>query len=113
MSISGAWVYYTGDAITWPTGIYQVGGHYVESYSGRNANRLPDYHRLDIGYNYTRETAKGRKHILNISVYNAYAKKNPYMIQFEEDKNDPRKKKAMATYLFPVPIPAISYTFEF
>lgn len=113
MSISGAWVYYTGDAITWPTGIYKVAGHYVESYSERNANRLPDYHRLDIGYNYTRETTKGRKHILNISVYNTYAKKNPYMIQFEADKDDPRKKKAMAMYLFPIPIPAISYTFEF
>ena len=113
MSISGAWIYYTGDAITWPTGIYVTDGKYVESYSQRNANRLPDYNRLDLGYNYTKVSPNGHKHIINISVYNAYAKKNPYMITFEQDKYDPRKKTAMAVYLFPIPIPAISYTFEF
>ncbi len=113
LSISGSWVYYTGDAITWPTGIYYVDGKFVESYSERNSNRLPDYHRLDFGLNYTKEASNGHKHIFNISVYNVYAKKNPYMIQFEQDENDPRKKKAMAVYLFPVPIPALSYSYEF
>ena len=113
LSISGAWIYYTGDAITWPTGIYYVDGKYLESYSKRNANRLPDYHRLDLGLNHTKVTSKGHKSIFNISIYNVYAKKNPYMINFEQDKNDPRKKKAMAVYLFPIPIPAISYTYEF
>ena len=113
LSVSGAWVYYTGDAITWPTGIYYIDGQYVESYSKRNANRLPDYHRLDLGLNYTKITPKGNKHVYNISLYNAYAKKNPYMIQFEQDENNPRKKRAMAVYLFPIPIPAISYSYEF
>ena len=113
LSLSGAWIYYTGDAITWPTGIYSVDGKFLESYSQRNANRLPDYHRLDLGLNYTKITPKGHKSIFNISIYNAYAKKNPYMITFEQDKNDPRRKKAMAVYLFPIPIPAISYTYEF
>jgi len=113
LSVSGAWIYYTGDAITWPTGIYSVDGKYIESYTKRNENRLPDYHRLDLGLNYTKETPKGHKSIINVSIYNAYAKKNPYMITFEQDKNDPRKKKTMALYLFPIPIPAISYTYEF
>jgi hypothetical protein len=111
-SLSCAWVYYTGDAITWPTGIYKIDGEYVESYSERNSDRLPTYHRLDFGANWTKKTGPF-KQILNLSLFNVYAKKNPFMIQFKQDKNNPRTKESMAVYLFPVPIPAIAYTLEF
>lgn len=111
-SLSGSWVYYTGDAVTWPTGMYAVNGQFVESYSARNSDRLPDYHRMDFGANWTKK--KGMfKHVVNLSLFNVYAKKNPFMITFDQDKNNPRKKVAKAVYLFPIPIPAFSYTVEF
>ena len=111
-SLSGAWVFYTGDAITWPTGIYMMDGNYLESYSSRNSDRLPNYHRLDLGANWTKKVGKF-KHVINLSVYNVYAKKNPYMITFDQSEDNPRKKVANAIYLFPVPIPAFSYSLEF
>ena len=47
------------------------------------------------------------------AAYNIACDNKVGMIQFEQDENDPRKKKAMAVYLFPVPIPALSYSYEF
>ena len=49
ISVSGSWVYYTGDAVTFPTGKYFINGNLVNLVSERNADRLPDYHRLDLG----------------------------------------------------------------
>ena len=48
-SLSANWVYYTGDAITFPNGKYTVGGQTVYYYTNRNGYRMPAYHRLDLG----------------------------------------------------------------
>ena len=48
----------------------------------------------------------------NLSVYNAYARKNPWAINFEDVEGKPNTKQAVMTYLFSA-IPAITYNFRF
>ena len=52
-TFSTTWVYFTGTPITIPYGKYSVDGITMNLYSDRNAYRIPDYHRLDIGATYT------------------------------------------------------------
>jgi len=55
--LSALWVFYNGRPITYPAGTYMIDTHLVLFFSHRNANRLPDYHRLDISY-----TLKSKKY---------------------------------------------------
>ena len=43
---SASWVYYTGNAVTFPSGKYEVDGIVANYYTERNGYRMPDYHRL-------------------------------------------------------------------
>ncbi|MEI9912420.1 MAG: hypothetical protein WDO71_23885 [Bacteroidota bacterium] len=58
-TVSANWVFYTGDAVTFPAGKYRVNDRTVFYYTERNGYRMPDYHRLDLGahlYIKTKET---------------------------------------------------------
>ena len=46
-SFSSNWVYYTGNAVTFPSGKYNMNGVTVPLYTERNGYRMPNYHRLD------------------------------------------------------------------
>ncbi|MCD6010770.1 MAG: TonB-dependent receptor [Flavipsychrobacter sp.] len=111
-TISSSWVYYTGNAVTFPSGKYSSGGYVVNYYTERNGYRMPAYHRLDIGATwYIKKTAK-RESSLNISLYNAYGRMNAYSITFQEDPNDPTRTQAVQTTLFRW-VPSITYNFKF
>ncbi|MFX8418086.1 hypothetical protein ABTL59_19495, partial [Acinetobacter baumannii] len=47
-SFSATWVYYTGSAVTFPSGKYHVNNQTVFLYTERNGYRMPAYHRLDL-----------------------------------------------------------------
>ncbi|MBP9153244.1 MAG: TonB-dependent receptor, partial [Flavobacteriales bacterium] len=48
LSIAANWVFYTGNAVTFPSGVYLVDGELVPYYTERNGYRMPNYHRLDM-----------------------------------------------------------------
>lgn len=48
-NLSANWVYYTGDAVTFPAGKYVIDKQIAFYYTKRNAYRMPAYHRLDLG----------------------------------------------------------------
>jgi hypothetical protein len=108
------WVYATGSPVTFPTGRFMIGSTIAPVYSDRNAYRLPDYHRLDLSATLRGKLKPGRKWIgeWNLSVYNAYYRKNPWVINFVTDTDSPNVTHAEMTYLFGI-IPAISYNFKF
>jgi hypothetical protein len=111
IALSSSFIYYTGDAVTFPSGKYEVNGTIVPYYTERNGYRMPDYHRLDLGMTvYFKERPKF-EHNLNISIYNTYARENAYTITFEEDTENPGKTKAIQTTLFKI-VPAITYNFN-
>lgn len=111
-SFSATWVFITGNAVTFPSGKYEINGQVQYYYTERNAYRMPDYHRLDLGATYNFKKKKRWKSSLNFSLYNAYGRKNPYTIDFEEDPNDPNIILAVKTYLFTF-VPSVTYNFKF
>ncbi len=111
-SISATWVYNTGNAVTFPSGKYEIANNVEFYYTERNGYRMPAYHRLDLGATkYLKKTDKFESS-LTFSLYNTYGRKNAYTIDFEEDQNDPTRTVAVKTYLFTY-IPSITYSFKF
>jgi len=111
-SVSGVFVYNTGDAVTFPTGKYDIQGQTVYQYASRNANRMPTNHRMDISVTYDKKRVKKIQESWNFSLYNVYGRQNAYQINFEEDPKDPSKTQIIQTALFRW-IPSITYQFKF
>jgi len=114
LSAGLTWVYLTGRPVTFPTGRVEIGGKYVPVYSERNGYRMPDYHRMDVSLTYKgKESSEKKFHSeWNLSVYNAYARKNAWVINFVQDEQDPSRTYAEKTYLFSV-VPSITYNLYF
>ncbi|GAB4252223.1 MAG: TonB-dependent receptor [Vicingaceae bacterium] len=124
INFSVNWVFFSGRPITVPTGRFQYMGNLVPVYSERNSERMPAYHRLDIGFTFkgkkwdekpAKKNGKPRwkyESSWNVSVYNVYNRKNAYSITFQQDSNNPNETNAIKTYLFPI-IPSITYNFKF
>jgi len=111
-SFAANWVFYTGAAVTYPSGKYIIGGAPVFYYTGRNQYRFPDYHRLDLSATCQLKKHKHYSSELNFSLYNAYGRANAYTIDFQQSKTDPTQTEAVQTSLFKM-IPSISYNFKF
>ena len=111
-SVSGVFVYNTGNAVTFPTGKYTFGGQTLYQYASRNANRMPDYHRLDLSLTYENKNIKKREGSWNFSLYNVYGRENAYRISFEDDPADKSKTQIKQTALFRW-VPSITYNFKF
>lgn len=111
-TVSASWVYYTGNAVTFPSGKYSSGGYAVNYYTERNGYRMPSYHRLDVGATWFIKKTARRESSLNFSLYNAYGRENAYTITFQEDPNDPTRTQAEQTTLFRW-VPSITYNFKF
>ncbi len=113
ITLSGVWVYATGTPATYPSGRFEIDGEYFPIYSGRNEYRKPDYHRLDLSLTYTpNPNAKKRyRSEWSFSIYNAYGRKNPYLITFEQE-SDTGVPYAESVYLFNM-VPSITYNFKF
>ncbi len=111
-SLSATWIYYTGNAVTFPSGKYMLDGKTMFYYKDRNANRMPAYHRLDLGATWIRKKTAKFESSWTFSLYNAYGHDNPYSITFQDNKNDPTKTEAIQTTLFKF-VPSFTYNFKF
>jgi len=111
-SLSANWIYYTGNAVTFPSGKYEIDGMVAGYYTERNGYRMPPYHRLDIGLTWQRKKTQKFESSWNLSVYNAYARENAYFIQFRQNADNPKLTEAVQFTLFKA-IPSLSYRFKF
>jgi len=111
-SASGSWVYYTGDAVTFPSGKYYINDQIINMYTERNGYRMPDYHRLDLGVNYVHKKTGRFTSTWNFSIYNAYARENAYSISFNQQEDNPNITEAEQLSLFSI-IPSITWNFKF
>lgn len=111
-SLSANWVFATGNAVTFPNGKYKLLGHSYFYFSDRNADRMPSYHRLDLGATRQLKQTKKFSSELNFSLYNAYGRENAYRITFRDNETDPNRTEAVRTTLFRF-VPSISYNFKF
>lgn len=128
LDLSGTWVYYTGNCGTLALQQYQGVNisdvewldNNLEYVSERNNYRLPDYHRMDIGFNFHKQKKHGIR-TWNISLYNAYNRKNPFIVRqswsndqvYNPDTQSWDNRKILTMFsLFPI-IPSISYSYKF
>ena len=131
ITLSGTWVYGTGNAITLAEASY-VGDYQVYSYDSssevhynninilgeKNSFRMPAYHRLDLGIEFLKKTSWGER-AWTISAYNAYNRRNPFFVylgrdydyNYEENTYTSTKSYKQIS-LLPI-IPAVSYRFKF
>jgi hypothetical protein len=112
-TFSANFVYGTGNAVTYPTGKYNIGGLTTFSYSQRNGYRMPSNNRLDIG-----ATLEGKEHkkyhsSWTFGIYNVYAHRNPYTITFRDSKTIPNTTEAVETSIFATMIPSVTWNFKF
>ncbi len=112
VSVSATWIYYTGDAVTMPSGQYLIDGNIVPLYTERNGYRMPDYHRLDLSLTLKGKQTKKFKSSWNFSIYNAYARENAYSISFAESETMPGVMESTQFSLFSI-VPSITWNFKF
>ncbi len=121
ISLTGAWVYGSGNAFSLPAAriIFQdvegIDPTVVPIYSERNGYRLEPYHRLDLGLVLKLNPRRGESD-LTFNAYNAYNRRNPYFVYFEQNKDENGTQtlsfSAKQVSLFPV-IPSVTYNFKF
>ena len=112
LSFAATWVYYTGDAVTFPSGRYIIDNRIVQLYTERNGYRMPEYHRADVSITYYNKKKKHWDSSWNVSVYNVYARKNAYQITFRPINENSTQFEAVRLALFSI-IPSVSYSFTF
>ncbi|GHS96396.1 collagen-binding protein [Bacteroidia bacterium] len=113
INFSAIWTFASGTPTTYPTGRFAVGNEYFPIYSGRNEYRKPHYDRLDVSLNYIPHPDSKRwwKGEWNFSLYNAYNRKNPWTIIYQQNE-DTGIPYAEMVYLFGI-VPSVTYNFKF
>lgn len=120
--MSATWMYATGNCGSLytqyydsdnMTNIYGEIGYFEE----RNNFRMNPYHRLDLSMNWHKKLAfrEGAERVFNLSVFNAYNNRNPYLVyvydEYNPDTNQNEKALRQVT-IFPI-IPTVSYSISF
>jgi TonB-dependent Receptor Plug Domain/CarboxypepD_reg-like domain len=129
-SLSGVWVYGTGNAISLPETVFNAPNDVLDRFnfgnssnpkyeisSEKNTYRMPAYHRLDVNFAFT----KKKKHwtrTWNFGAYNAYSHANPYAVflgskTVKDSQNNPVRVPTFRQYSFLPIVPYITYGFKF
>jgi hypothetical protein len=111
-TFSSVFVYNTGNAVTYPSGKYQINDRTVFYYTEKNGHRTPAYHRLDVSATLEGKTGKKVQSSWSFGIYNLYNRKNAFSIDFKDDPDDSSKTQAVQTTLFGI-IPSVTWNFKF
>lgn len=111
-SMSSNFTYNSGRPAIYPDGNYSVAGYPLINYSRRNADRIPDYHRLDwaITKNTRQNKEQLRYSMWVFSLYNVYGRENPYSVYFARFN---RVTRAYQLAVFGSIVPALSWNYNF
>jgi hypothetical protein len=105
VNLGVSWVYAMGNPANIPSTYYSdLEGNNIFVYNGYNSSRQKDYHRMDLSLN-----LKGNRGDWNISIINAYNRKNPYYYEVATQEKIPILKE----HSFFSILPSVSYTFNF
>ncbi len=106
-------IFNSGNAVTYPAGKYDLNNTTLFYYTERNSHRAPNYHRLDLSATY--EPQKSNKRFTSswtFGIYNAYNRRNAYIVDFRENENNPTITEAYQIALFGI-IPSVTWNFKF
>jgi len=108
-------LFQTGQPTNYPVGQYELQGLNAPIYNDniRNADRLPEYHRLDVSATLT--PTKNRERKLQgewvFGIYNVYNRKNAASVAFSRN-TETLTNEAVKTSIFGL-IPSVTYNFKF
>ncbi len=122
-SVSANFTYITGTPYTLPSYRYENQGYTIPGVLGRNNGRIPDYHRLDLSATWYMRTLKSdgspkklQDHWV-FTVYNVYARRNPFSIYFAQTDDLSVAGQAITqanqVSILGTFVPAVSYNFKF
>ncbi len=119
------WVFGSGSPITLPSDKYPAPQLPTASYdesvdynlliSERNGYRMPNFHRLDIGFNFRKEKKWGVR-IWSAGIVNVYGRQNPFFLYFDDnyDQETGESDWSLKQFsLFPFPFPYVRFTVKF
>ncbi len=112
ISISSVFVYSTGNAVTFPSGKYELNGMVIPYFTERNGYRMPSYHRMDISLKIKGRERKRFNTSWDISAYNLYNRHNAYSIYFRESENNSGSTEAVKLSLFGI-VPSVTFNMSF
>jgi outer membrane receptor for ferrienterochelin and colicin len=119
------WQFGSGTPVTLPSEKYYapeypyydapLGSGYSENAKEINGFRMPAFHRIDIGFNFSKERPRTSR-IWSVGIINVYGRQNPFLLYFASETDDEpgsssRNLKQLS--LFPFPIPYVKYTLKF
>lgn len=111
--LSATWTYNTGRAFTAPSAKYEMTGNVYYYYAERNGYREPANHRLDLSARWHKKLKGGKiTREWTFGVYNAYNHYNPFIIVFQEDRQEPTGTRATQYSMFGI-LPSISLSYQF
>jgi hypothetical protein len=118
------WTYGSGKPVTLanekymaPTLPTQLTGeiNHHENYGEKNGYTMPAFHRMDVGFNFTKENRIGKR-VWSVGIMNLYGRQNPFFLYFsnsEPDANGQIQRSLKQFSLFPIPFPYVRYTINF
>jgi len=106
-------IFQTGRPVTYPVGQYNYEDLAIASYTNRNEDRLPAYHRLDISATWTpnKNPNKKWKGEWVFGIYNVYNRKNAASVSFGQN-TETGVNEATRTAIFGI-VPSVTYNFKF
>jgi hypothetical protein len=110
LSVSGNWVYLTGQPFDSPSARWEYGNLILPYYNGKNTSRYPDYNRLDLGLELKNKSKSRFESSWTFSVYNVYNQRNPNVIYFEASGNNNTQAYRMSMLQR---IYSVSFNFKF
>lgn len=111
-TFSSVFVYNTGNAVTYPSGKYEINGKTAFYYKEKNGYRTPAYHRLDVAATLEGKPGKKLQSSWSFGIYNVYNRQNAFAIDFKDNENDPSRTEVVRTTLFGI-IPSVTWNFKF
>ncbi|MBI1184743.1 TonB-dependent receptor plug domain-containing protein [bacterium] len=116
-TFSANFTFSTGTPATFPTNRILIGDWVIphNSYQSRNNYRIPPYNRLDLSVTrgMPKASTKRLQSELVIGVYNAYNRRNPFSVYFQQDPNAPGVTQALKYSIIAGVVPAVSWNFNF
>lgn len=116
LTMSSNWTFGTGLPITLaeskftsPASTLPFSSVVALQFTERNGYRLPNYHRLNIGLQWSKKRPSA-EHVINLDVYNVYNRKNPFYYTLMEDERTGRFESKQFSVVGI--LPSISYTLK-
>jgi outer membrane receptor for ferrienterochelin and colicin len=125
ITLSGTWVYGSGNVFTLPVSSFQATlptvlptdrtrTYNVVGFENQNNFRAEAYHRLDVNVQFHKKLKKSKERFWDIGIYNLYNRYNPFFYRSTTttDTQGVSTNSLKKVALFPM-IPSISYRIKF